>query len=383
VSRAYSPSAADHCAWLAVRDYLGANRQALTAQLASGYSRDFRVAETNLIGHPDWLTRMPYTLTDMTLSWNPDQPYVGVTGAEPEASTILPNGNNGKQVKSYSQAIQLLRPPKIFSDKSTYRLRSAELSKSPGRLTFSRGSYFDGINVGEACAHEYAAYKLGLLKTQSFRNMIDDPLDFSRRPVNMALSCLTLRRNSKTGQASFPLHWRDPAKVAHAGGLTQVIPVGIFQAINSDPQSESSDFSLWRCLLREYAEELLGRDEFYGTTGQTFDYSQWTFAQQMEEARRVDSLRVSVLGLGVDPLTLATDLLIACVIEDQVYDEIFGQTVSTNEEGKLLGNVAEGQVQLWPFTEEVVNSAVSGGKMQAAGAALLRLAWQNRASLIA
>jgi hypothetical protein len=48
----------------------------------------------------------------------------------------------------------------------------------------------------------------------------------------VAISTLTLRR-SAGGDASFPLHWRDPAKVTHAGGLYQVIPVGIFQPVSS------------------------------------------------------------------------------------------------------------------------------------------------------
>lgn len=33
----------------------------------------------------------------------------------------------------------------------------------------------------------------------------------------------------------FHLHWRDPAKVGHAGGLYQVLPVGVpFTAANVD-----------------------------------------------------------------------------------------------------------------------------------------------------
>ena len=47
--------------------------------------------------------------------------------------------------------------------------------------------------------------------------------------MNLAISTLTLRLDRASGRASFLLHWRDPAKVGHAGGLYQVIPVGVFQ----------------------------------------------------------------------------------------------------------------------------------------------------------
>ena len=45
-----------------------------------------------------------------------------------------------------------------------------------------------------------------------------DPCDLPRRPGIVAIASLTLRREPG-GQASFVLHWRDPAKVNHAGGM--------------------------------------------------------------------------------------------------------------------------------------------------------------------
>src|SRR4029077_3059346 len=88
------------------------------------------------------------------------------------------------------------------------------------------------------------------------RAQIADPCDLRRRPVNLAISTLTLRLAQATGRASFLLHWRDPAKVGHAGGLYQVIPVGVFQPSGDAAWHEREDFSLWRCMLREFDEEL-------------------------------------------------------------------------------------------------------------------------------
>jgi len=54
-----------------------------------------------------------------------------------------------------------------------------------------------------------------------------------------------------------------PAKVTHAGGLYQVIPVGVFQPASGTPESDRSDLSLRRAMVREFSEELLGTSEAY------------------------------------------------------------------------------------------------------------------------
>ena len=146
-----------------------------------------------------------------------------------------------------------LAAPAVFENRVTYRLTEAVLISglisglsaglssglTPGasRLAFTRGRYFDGVDTGEAAAHEYAATRLGG-RPAGLRALIADPCDLRRRPANLAISTLTLRLDRATGRASFLLHWRDPAKVGHAGGLYQVIPVGVFQ-----PSGEAG----WTC----------------------------------------------------------------------------------------------------------------------------------------
>ena len=82
--------------------------------------------------------------------------------------------------------------------------------------------------------------------------------------IDLAMSTLTIRHDRVTGAATFLQHRRDPAKVGHAGGLYMIVPVGIFQASNDQPCNECNDFSLRRCLIREYAEELLGESADHG-----------------------------------------------------------------------------------------------------------------------
>ncbi|MGH3355440.1 MAG: hypothetical protein ACRDOJ_06050, partial [Nocardioidaceae bacterium] len=106
----------------------------------------------------------------------------------------------------------------MFEDRPTYRLLSADLADDKPLLTFGPGSYFDSINTGEAAAHEYVGRRLGTVADDvgGIRRAIGDPRDLTRRPVNMAISTLTIRKDR---DSTYLVHWRDPAKVGHAGGL--------------------------------------------------------------------------------------------------------------------------------------------------------------------
>jgi hypothetical protein len=158
--------------------------------------------------------------------------------------------------------------------------------------------------------------------------------------------------------------------VGHAGGLYQVIPVGVFQP--SGDAAWTGDFSLWRCMIREFAEELRGRSEDYGPG--PVDYGSWPFARRMADALDRGQIRVWCLGLGTDPLTYATDLLTVAVIDSRVFDEEFSLSPRRNAEGSVLA--------AREFTAHVVDRVVTGEPVQAAGAAVLRLAWQHRETLL-
>ena len=171
-----------------------------------------------------------------------------------------------------------------------------------------------------------------------------------------------------TGRASFLLHWRDPAKVGHAGGMYQVIPVGVFQPSGEASWYEREDFSLWRCMLREFDEELRDTPDEYGAG--PVDYGSWPFARHMAAALDRGQIRVWCLGLGVDPLTYAADLLTVAVIDSRVFDELFSLDPRGNAEGRVLA--------AREFAADDVDRIVTREPVQAAGAAVLRLAWRHR-----
>ena len=356
--------------WLRVRSYLREHRHALAADAAADYPAERRVAGTPLLAAPEWQLAGPVPLHDLELAFVPRPPAAEAGPAFGKVmAPWLPERPDGTRYRSYSDAMRDLAAPAVFENRLTYRLTEADLGH--GRLAFTRGRYFDGVDTGEAAAHEYAAARLGRRdqhRPAGLRARIADPCDLGRRPANLAISTLTLRFEAATGRTTFLLHWRDPARVGHAGGMYQVIPVGIFQPSGEASWHEREDFSLWRCMLREFDEELRGTPEEYGAG--PVDQGSWPFARHMAAALDRGQVRVWCLGLGVDPLTYATDLLTVTVIDSRVFDELFSLDPRDNAEGSVLA--------AQEFAAPVIDRMVTSEPVQAAGAAVLRLAWRHR-----
>lgn len=314
--------------WARARAHLRAHRYELAVRAVEEFPDVPRVAGTPLLTAPEWVPPAPIPLSALTITTGTALPV------------DLPPASGHPDFPTYSAAMAALDAPTVFENRPTWRLLGADLAGPAPTLAFGDGTYFDSIDTGEAAAHEYAAGGPTPLRTA-----VGNPADLAKRPANLAISALTIRRDA--GGDTFLLHWRDPAKVGHAGGLYQVVPVGVFQSSGPD------DFDLWRFLLREYAEEVLGEPEVEAP-----DYRTWPFAVAMTGNPGVEA---HVLGLGVDPLTFATDLLVRVVVDAPVFDEIFGGRVAVNDEGAVTAR---------PFTA----GAIEGLPMQAAGAALVRLA---------
>ena len=124
---------------------------------------------------------------------------------------------------------------------------------------------------------------------------------------------------------------------------------------------------------------MAGWPEVTATSEHPVDYAGWPFARGMQSARAEGRLRLSAVGIGVDPLTFATDLLVVAVFDADVYDELFGAGPAANEEGKVLS--PDGQLG-FEFDEATIGGLVREAPMQPAGAALLALAWRHRRELL-
>ena len=360
--------------WLRVSDYLSGNRYSLAVEAAREYPDDARLAGTPLLSAPAWRLPTPVPLASIGLEFRPQTPPPVLPDLASVAPFALPTRLDGRRYRRYCDVIESLAAPAVFENRPIYRLVSADLSGDEPRLAFARGRFFDGINVGGPAAFEYAASALGVTDRRAYRDAFGDPTNLNVRSSAMATCALTLRYDRATGTATFPMHYRDPALVGHAGGLYQVIPVGIFQPSGEAAWNEGNDFDLWRGLLREYAEELLGASEEYGSEDAPIDYAGWPLARAMTDALATGEIRAYCLGLGTDPLTFAMDLLAAVVIDAPLYDELFGALVADNAEGRVIAPRV--------FDEAAIKELTTSAPLQAAASALLTLAHQHRDVLL-
>lgn len=369
--------------WRSVRSALKRRRHEFALAAGELYPDVPRVEGTGLLCRPAWLPDAPVELEGLRLRWvdDPPAPLVTASGAESLPTRSLDGA--GEPFPTYADAVGALDRPALFENRPIYRLLEADLACADGSLDLTIGRYFDAIGVAEALAHEFTAARwdhgqAADMRHLPLRSAIGDPCDLSRRPASVGITTLTVRR-TRLGDATFLLHWRDPAKVTHAAGMYQAMPVGVFQPADDSPASVRHDLNLWHSMVREFSEELLGGSEDYERLGSPVDYEQWDIYRRLTRARQAGDLKASILGFGVDPLTLVTDVLVVAVLEAEFFDDVFGELVTVNAEGQVLtGDGTTG----FALTEESVNSFTGGRQpMQAAGAAALRLTWNHLRSL--
>jgi hypothetical protein len=378
--------------WLRVRGFLNSHRHELARAAADLYPRAWRVAGTPLLARPEWRPAAPVPLDRVALAWHPGGQPGDVDGTGPETAGVLPLREGAGRFGCYAAALGALSRPRLFEDRACYRLLEAAAAPGTASLGFGEGRYFEVINTCEAVAHEYAAAALaadGPARPATrhelpLRSLIGDPTDLGRRPVMTAICTLVLRADRASGRAAMILHWRDPARVASGGGLYQVAPVGVFQPSHDAEWNRANDFSLWRCIVRELAEELLGGGEDYHSDAAPIDYQAWPLHAGLAEARRAGRLRVYWLGQGVDPLTLAADMLTVAVFDADLFDATFSGLVPANDEGRIVtGDGAAGAAAGVAFGAGNIERFAAAEPMQPAGAALLRTAWAHRDVLLA
>lgn len=383
--------AASAARWRAQRRWLNRHRADLARLAVALYPEGHRIPGTTLIADPRWIPYSPMSLRSVALELDEMPRPVAVDGSEPATRPVRPLRSPGTYDARYTAAIRRIDPPHLFESRPSYRLLDVDLDRR--RLQFGMSAYFDKLDVSEALGHEMAIACLersagmpargdSVRHELPFRRLVGDPFDPTRRAVIPAVTTLTIRLRRWPAEPSFLLHWRDPAKVATAGGGYDVVPAGEFQPSSVDLWDRRHDFDLWKNIVREYSEELLGQPEHNGTRTAPIDYERWQLFQSLEVAQAEGCVSAFLLGLGLDALTLAATILIVVVIGDDVFAQLFGDAVRYNDEGEIVtvgdGRAAEGV----PFTESAVERMLTSEPMASPGAACLALAWQHRNALL-
>jgi transcriptional regulator with XRE-family HTH domain len=379
--------AVDQARWRQERRWLNQHRSELAQLAAELYPAEHQVPGTALIAGPGWIPDEPVELRSLRLTLDEQPHAVVIDGSEAETLPTRPLCTPGQRFDRYTSTIRHLDPPRLFESRPSYRLLSGHLGTD--MLHFGLAAYFDKIDVSEALGHELAIACLRehngvptsakqVHNALAFRTLIGDPFDPARRAIIPAVTTLTIRLRRYPAQPSFLLHWRDPAKVATAAGVYDVIPAGEFQPASVALWDRHNDFDLWRNIVREYSEELLGTPEHDGTRSTPIDYHTWPLYRDLEDAQATGAVAPFVLGLGLDALTLAATILTVVVIDDDVFTRAFGAATRYNDEGEIIaigdGRATEGI----PFTEESVRRMLSAEPMASPGAACLALAWRHR-----
>ncbi|MEJ2861459.1 helix-turn-helix transcriptional regulator [Actinomycetospora flava] len=376
--------AKDQADWKRVREQLGGSRRAL-AVLAEQLYPEYRVPgleNTGVIAHPSWLPPEPIPLHQVVLDRLEDAGEPAITGSEREAELVRPLASPTHRYKRYSHAVRDLAPPRLFENRLCFRLLDVDWSRPTEQLRFGSMGFFDAIDTNEAIAHEAAlhhgragsdgSYQLAQASWRrlSFRKCVGDPFDLRRRPLMGAIGTLLVRGGESP---SVVLHQRDGDRVAGGGSMLHLLPAGIFQPSSVMPESIANDFSIWRNIQRECAEEILGRNEYDGT-GRPVDYDAEPFAS-MDSAFAAGTVHAYCLGVTLDALTLAGDILTVAVLQPALYDRLFGQSVDRNEEGSI-------PTKTIPFEANTIAALMGRSLLSPGAAAALFYSWQHRHLLL-
>ncbi len=375
--------------WRRIRRLLNQHRNELSQACRRLYPDHHGVR--GVISRPDWMSETPVPLDQVELRWLGQVDPPRVLGSEAQTEDVRPLSLGGTRLARYSRAIKEIERPTLFENRISFRLVDVEWSESNARLGFGYTTYFDMVDVCEAAAHEFAAAWSAFGSSPSWldvptwtrlplRAMIGDPFDLKTRSLLPSIDTLTIRL-PRSGSPSFLLHRRNAANVALAGGYYHIMPAGVFQPSTIAPWDQANDFDLWRNMIREYSEEFLGMPEADGSSGQPIDYENTEPFRSLNTAKAAGSLRTYCFGIGLDPLTLAGEILTVAIIDEDAYDSIFKDLVAANSEGSIVAaspSLSDGIT----FNEENVRRLLDQEPLAPAAAACLDLAWRHRGLLI-
>lgn len=363
-----------------------ARRASHTAAAASLFSEDLRLEKTTHISHSSWRLANPVPLENVSVTYVDKRKRPAISGGSTNATRLLPTAPGPSKAKTYSDVISgdsELRPD-LWWDAASYDLLTFIPDGDVVHIDCSVAQYFEMFDVCEAVAHEYVSDRRNRDEPRSkalrLRSEIGDPFDIGRRPFVPAIPTLVLLQPD-TGPPTFVLHARDGEAVASASGMRHVFG-GQFQPSSRHSTDPAAEADLWLSVARELAEELLGADGTDGHAGGPLLLTNEPLAS-LESLRRDGRLKVWLLGLGLDPLTLWPDLLTVTVISDDAFRIRFPKLSIGNTEGLFVGSSSSGgSVHGFEFLESVVDALASNHGTHPAAAACLRLAWRHRNAIL-
>ncbi len=355
-------------------------RSKLTDRARAYYAGE-PIARDPLLASPAWIPSEPLPLDDLQLELREET--LGGERLQRLRKTARPLIPGTAASRTISGAIEQIEQPPTLDNRLCYRLAAVEGEAGQLRLVCGTLRYFDFLDVGEALALELARANTKRRARTPLRDCAGGALDVGARPSLLTVNALTVWEHEQRGQWQFLMHRRKSSKVPVAGDSLHVLPAGGFQPAADDPARLVKDFSIWRTLQREFDEELLGASEATGRVGTPK-------SSEAEPYRTLDELRDDglcvpwVLGLGLDPLTLAAEVGVVVVFHGPSFSTVFANMVAENEEGSILGFAdREGRMEGHPFEPGVVNAFLASQDLHPAARFVLGRAQEHRRQLLA
>jgi len=356
---------------------LQTQRGVLNARALSEAPDTWKCHDIPLLTRSSWIPEKPIDLDEIAISpWRGELERVTTSHPRRRGERAF-RPLNLRTGTGYSAALRERADKNNIWDGAIYALSDVDMENL--NLRFSVDGYFAYLDTSEVLAYE-AAQRLSIGRSRvlagGLRRQLKDPFDFSNRTASLGVNTLTLR--NKNGQLTFFLHQRESNLIASDSQLIGAVPAGEFTPSDRTQDSLRSDFSLWRNIMREYAEEFLDEEEARGKGGTWIDYDRSSPYVELTKARSRSRLRVWFMGIGLDPLTWKPELLTVSVINAREFDIIFSNMVSENSEGLLL----QGHAKIGlPFEMGTVARYLSAPDVAPSAKSLLQLAWTHRALL--
>jgi hypothetical protein len=325
------------------------------------------------IAEPAWVLPEPLELDRLTveLADNDDVPPVAEACYEP-LRRYWPLGSDGKPVARYHEAVNEFDPPKLWFDWPSYRLLGVE-RRTDGGFTLRVGTttYWAGFDSWSGLQFE-AAHQLrelaaghpqestqGTRLTGPYRRSLGTPFSLTNRDCAIGLSVLTVYRTRK--DAYFYLQRRG------AGG-----------------GADRLDADIWRCIMREFAEEVLGRADLH-ERGALVDYEHESPFRELQQARDSGSVRPYILDIGFDPVTWKAGIRLVWIFDEDAHRKIFRGMHPESSEGSVeassLHRVGKEPLKGMPLNEETVRGYLKDPTITEAARLCIGLTWEHREKL--
>jgi len=319
-----------------------------------------------IIYKKDWIPDRPIELRSINLEYSHDQ--FDFRNSLFNNYELLPTPDRySENLNHYLEGIKL-------EDNFAYRLKSIKKTNGNYSIECAPATYFDYIDTCEFLSYEFSnevfeksekVHQENIDISKLHPKMRDqiDIFDFDNRSLVIGINTILII-STKKGNFFF-MHKRSKKNLAEAMNTYHVVPAGTFQPRHKEDGLHDMEFDMYKNIMREFGEELLGQQEFQ------------TLATDLEDVIDIDPVsfyhsliesgkgHAYFLGMGLDCLTTKPEFFTALVFKDLDVKRV-----------KFKDNF-EGEHFPVSLTEERMNYYMEYEKTLPAGAACIWLVNEN------